>query len=380
MTHVLSRARWLSVALAAIVAMVTVAACDSVGSSDSDNGSDFDRVALLQNYGSDIILPSYETLAADVADLRVSAEAFVETPSQETLADVRADLKAARMSWQAASLYQFGPAESLTLRSALNTYPTDTERVDSNIASGEYTLGSISDQAAGGLPALGYLLHDASATDADIIAAYTDGANADSRGTYLLENIDFIQENVDQVVTEWSPDGEDYLGMFTSEANAGTDVGSSLGMLINAYVKHYERFLRDGKIGIPAGVRSAGVPRPSSTEAAHGGYSLELAIANMRAFKRLYLGETVDGQDGPGIDDNLQARGAGELDTEIVSALDATISALQDLNDPLANQIETNKDPVLEAFQEMQRVVSVVKADMTSVLGITITFQDNDGD
>lgn len=380
MTHVLSRARWLPVAMAAIVAMVTVAACDSVGSSDSDNDSDFDRVALLQNYGSNIILPSYETLAADVADLNVSAEAFVDAPSEETLSDVRADLKAARMAWQAASLYQFGPAESLTLRSALNTYPTDEERIDDNIASGEYTFGSISDRAAGGFPALDYLLHGADATDAEIIAAYTSEANADRRGTYLLDNIAFIKGNVDQVVTEWSPDGEDYLGMFTSEANAGTDVGSSLGMLINAYIKHYERFLRDGKIGIPAGVRSAGVPRPASTEAAHGGYSLELAIANMQSFKRLYLGETVEGQDGPGIDDNLQARGAGELDTEIVSALDETISALQNLNDPLSNQIETNNEPVLTAFQEMQSVVALMKADMTSVLGITITFQDNDGD
>lgn len=360
--------------------MVTVAACDSVGTSDSDDDSDFDRVALLQNYGSDIILPSYETLAADVEDLNASAEAFVETPSQETLSDVQADLKSTRMAWQAASLYQFGPAESLTLRSALNTYPTDEEQIDDNVASGEYTLGSINDRAAGGFPALDYLLHDAGATDAEIVDTYTSGANADSRGAYLLDNVAFIQQNIDQVVEAWSPEGEDYLGTFTSESNAGTDVGSSLGMLINAYVKHYERFLRDGKVGIPAGVRSAGVTRPTSTEASHGGYSLELAIANLQAVKRLYLGETTAGENGPGLDDNLQALGAGDLDTEIVTAIDEAISALQTLNDPLSDQIESNNEPVLDAFQEMQDVVVLLKADMTSVMGITITFQDNDGD
>jgi hypothetical protein len=360
--------------------MATIAACDSAGTSDSADESDFDRMALLDNYGEAIILPVYETLEADVNALDASAQAFVEAPSEATLDAVRADLKAARMAWQGASLFQFGPAGSLTLRSALNTYPTDEQKIDDNVASGDYSLGSVDDRAAGGFPALGYLLYGVGETDAEIIDAYASGANADGHGTYLLDNVAFVQQNVEQVVTEWSPEGGDYLGTFTSEANAGTDVGSSLGMVINAYVKHYERYLRDGKIGIPAGVRSAGVPRPASTEAAHGGYSLDLALANLQATKRLYLGETPDGQDGLGLDDNLEALGAGDLDTEIVTALDEAISALQTLSDPLSNQIESNNDPVLTAFQEMQGVVVLLKADMTSVLGVTITFQDNDGD
>jgi len=372
--------RGLSLAVATVLVMVTIAACDSAGTAESPGGSDFDRAALLDNYGSSIILPTYEALEAEVNALNTSAQAFVDAPSAATLSDVRADLKAARMAWQDANLYQFGPAESLTLRSALNTYPTDVQKIDDNVASGSYTLGSVDDRAAGGFPALDYLLHDAGASDAEIIDAYASGANADGRGAYLLDNVAFVQQNVEQVVDAWSPNGGDYLGTFTSEANAGTDVGSSLGMVINAYVKHYERYLRDGKIGIPAGVRSAGVPRPTSTEAAHGGYSLDLALANLRATKRLYLGATPSGQDGPGLDDNLQALGAGELDTEIVTAIDESISALQALNDPLSDQIETNNDPVLTAFQEMQDVVVLLKADMTSVLGITITFQDNDGD
>jgi hypothetical protein len=380
MTNTLSLARSLSLAVVAALVVMTIAACDSTDSSDPSGESEFDRMELLENYGDAIILQAYETLEADVEALNASAQAFVDAPSEATLADVRNDLKAARMAWQNASLFQFGPAESLTLRSALNTYPTNEQQIDENIASGDYTLGSVADRPAGGFPALGYLLHGVGATDAEIIDAYASDANADGRSTYLLDNVAFIQQNVEQVVTEWSPSGGDYLGMFTSEANAGTDVGSSLGMLINAYVKHYERYLRDGKIGIPAGVRSAGVPRPTSTEAAHGGYSLDLALANLQATKRLYLGETPSGQDGTGLDDNLEALGAGELDTEIVTAIDEAISALEALSDPLADQIDSNNDPVLTAFQEMQDIVVLLKADMTSVLGITITFQDNDGD
>ena len=198
--------------------------------------------------------------------------------------------------------------------------------------------------------------------------------------TYLLENISYMKEKVDAVTNEWASSGGNYISTFASEENAGTDVGSSLGMLVNAMVLHYERFLRDGKIGIPLGVRSAGVTRPQATEAFYAGYSLELAVANMQAMERLYAGTGLDGNDGIGIDENLEALGASDLAEQIDSEFDNSISALQGLSDPLSNQIETSKDSVTSAFQELQQLVPLLKADMSSIMGITITFQDNDGD
>jgi len=367
----------IALAIVVVVSATALAACDSGSVTDT---SDIDRTALLNNYGSNIILPAYETLQNETDDLNVAAEAFVASPSVSTLAEVRTRLRAARLAWQDANLFQFGPAENVALRGALNTYPTDEDQIDDNVASGSYTLGSVNNQAAGGFPAVGYLLYGVGASDEEIVAAYTDGSNADGLGQYLADNTAFIKSNIDQVVTGWQPSGGDYLGMFTSEANAGTDVGSSLGMLINALVLHYERFARDGKVGIPAGVRSAGVARPTATEAHYGGYSLELARANVEAIKRLYQGTGLDGASGTGLDDNLRTLDAAALDTEIANELDGSMDALSGLSDPLANQIEENNDPVLAAFQEMQDVVVLLKADMTSVLGVTITFQDNDGD
>ena len=59
---------------------------------------------------------------------------------------------------------------------------------------------------------------------------------------------------------------------------------------------------------------------------------------------------------------------------------DEAIAALKALTDPLSEQIEGNNDPVLTAFTELQDVIVLLKADVTSVLGVTITYQDNDGD
>lgn len=374
-----ARHRLRAVAALLIVPLaLLVASCDS-GPGD-DDGDDFDRAAMLDRFAGDIILPSYDALQAAVDGLNTAAEAFAAEPTAATLAATRAELKSARLAWQDANLFQFGPAESNTLRAALNTYPADEQQIESNISSGDYTLGTVENRDAAGFPALGYLLYGIGDSDETILAAYTDAGDAANRTTYLLGNVAYVKEAVDATVEAWSSDGGDYVGTFLSSDRAGTDVGSSLGMLINAYVMHYERFIRDGKIGIPAGVRSAGVPRPTSTEAYYGGYSAELATANVRAAQRLFLGNGPDGSAGVGLDDNLRAIDAGALADEIDAAFDEAVAALQSLEDPLSEQIETNNDPVLAAFTQLQDVVILLKADMTSVLGISITYQDNDGD
>lgn len=348
-------------------------ACSSSTSSEKKNN--FDRAAMLENYGNNIILPAFENMQSTVGDLQTAAENFDSERTPEQLEKLQDALKQTRLAWQKISPFQFGPAESNLLRASLNTYPSDTDKINENIESGDYSMDAISNQDAAGLPALGYLLHGVGDTNEEILAAYTADTNAENRLTYLLDNIAFIKNQVDTVTEEWQASGGDYIGMFLSEDNAGTDVGSSLGMLINSYVLHYERFLRDGKIGIPAGVRSAGTPRPLAVEAYYGGYSTELAVASLAQVERIF-----SDADSRGLDDNLEALGAGDLADEIQTQIDESQAALEELNDPLSQQIEENKDPVLTVFEEMQQVVTLIKADMTSILGITITFQDTDGD
>jgi hypothetical protein len=39
-----------------------------------------------------------------------------------------------------------------------------------------------------------------------------------------------------------------------------------------------------------------------------------------------------------------------------------------------------NKDALLNSYEELQKLVPFIKVDMTSGLGVLITYQDNDGD
>ena len=357
---------------------VLLTSCTNGGVDDSS--SDFDRPAMLSNYGNNLIIPSYENLKSSVDELDAAADAFSSEPNASNLSELQDKLKEARLAWQDAAMYQFGPADMNVLRAVLNTYPANTDRVNSNIESGDYNLETLENRAAAGFPTLDYLLHGAGDSNEQIVLAYTTGQNASNRMAYLQDNVDYVKETIDATLNAWLPGSGNFLETFLSDNNAGTDVGSSLGMMINALVLHYERFMRDGKIGIPAGVRSAGVPRPEATEAFYAGYSLELAIANLRAIKRFYQGTASTTGDGLGLEENLISLDAAGLANEIASEIDQAIAALEELNDPLSQQIDSNNDPVLTAFQELQDVVVLLKADMASALGVTITFQDNDGD
>lgn len=340
----------------------------------------FKRADMLANMGNNIIVPSYIAFQEEIDALHAAGEAFKNRQDETTLNGLREALKEARMAWQDVALFQFGPAETFALRGSLNTYPANTDRIEANIASGSYVLGTIENIAAGGFPALAYLLHGNGETVEELIALFTTDGSAASRMVYLEDNLNFVQESVDLVVNRWLPTDGNYLTTFLSEDKGGVDVGSSLGEVVNALVLHYERFIRDGKIGIPAGVRSSGVPRPKTTEAFYGGYSSELAVRSVEALERFYKGISVSGEDGVGLEENLAFLEADMLASDIATAMEGVIGSLMALPDPLSAQIESNSDEVVTVFTEMQQLVVLLKADMTSFLGVTITFQDNDGD
>lgn len=363
---------------------VIIVACDNAGDNDPPDApmepAMFDRAAMLANLGNNLIVPSYQAFGAAVDDMQSAVATFAADPTTGSLDQMRAALKAARLSWQNVSMFQFGPAETVALRGLLNTYPTNMDKIEENISSGTYVLGTIENIPAGGFPAMDYLMHGNEVSDDALLALFTSDANAANRLKYLTDNADFIKSNADFVVNEWNAGGGNYIATYLGSEKGGSDVGSSLGETINAMVLHFERFTRDGKIGIPAGVRSAGVPRPKTTEAFYGGYSIELAAENLAAIKKLYTGAGFSGQEGIGLQENLEFLEATDLAGDIASTMDQSLDAINGLADPLKTQIDADVDKVVSAFTTMQDLVVLLKVDMTSLLGITITFQDNDGD
>lgn len=358
-----------------LVSALSVLVSCSSDSNPFGKMNDFDQGPMLENLGNNLIVPAYVELSSTAETLKVAVHSYTSSPSVETLETVRAALKTARMAWQYCSPYQLGPAESQGLSGLLNIYPVDTFRIKSNIQNGGYDLKTLANADARGFQTLGYLLYKPNLSDSEIVASLTV-----DEASYLNEVAGLIAEVTASVYTEWSAEGGNYLGTFISPDAYGVNVGSSVGKLVNAMNLDFERNTRDGKIGIPVGIRSLGDPIFHASEAYYAGYSLELFKASIQAYYQLFLG----GED-IGFDDYLKGIEAvtseqSDLSDRISSQFVSILKSAEPLKDPLPQQIEDHKEQVQAVFAEMQQLAVLFKTDMASQLGVVITYQDNDGD
>lgn len=366
----------------ALAGLLLVSAC---GEDDSDPTEDnFDQKAFLTHTGTAIIVPAYLDLSEKSATLNAAVEAFVAAPGIAGLLAAKAALLEARLAFQYCAPYQFGPAETLGLASNLNVFPVDKNKIERNIDAGSYDLEALTNNDAKGFPTIEYLLYGEEKSDAEIVLQFLEN---EARADYLLAVASLVASTSAGVYEAWTADGGGYITEFTSDDALGADAGSSLGKLVNALNLSFERNTRDAKIGIPAGIRSLGIIIPEATEAYYAHYSLQLAKANMDAFEMLFLGKTKEGTDGLGLDDYLDARNAKttsgteqSLTAAIKSQFEVVKTALEDLQDPLAEQIRNNNEPVQQVFAQMQQLAVLLKTDMASALGVVISYQDNDGD
>lgn len=359
-----------------LAGIVLLAGCKK---DDPDEPEDsFDRGAMLANYADNVIIPRYTAFQQDMEALEISANAFATTPDVDRLVALRAEWESAYLSWQRCAMFEFGPAANVVLRSTCNTFPTDTSDIHNNITTGSWVLGSASNIDAIGLPALDYLLHGIGDTDAAIVAKYDSDPYADNRVEYLLALIDQMKTKIDQVANQWS---SGYRGTFVS--SSGTDIGSSLSLMVNDLNFDYE-LIKNAKIGIPLGVQTLGIARPEYTEAFYSGISKDLALESLRANRDVYRGMSESGNNGTGLDDYLIFLGAqhtnGTLHEAITNQFSASDQALSAVADPLSESIVNTPSVVENAHTKIQQHVVLYKTDMASALGVLITYADGDGD
>jgi len=338
----------------------------------------FDQTALLNHLGNNIIVPNYEDLEAQMTRLRSAADDFENASTAPSLEALRTEFKAAYTSWMYCSTFEFGPASDRTLRAQVNTFPTDADAIDANVLSGTYDLASATNIDAKGFPALDYLLFGLDGSESNVLAAFNEAGRGENLLAYLQDLILDIQTLTRQVLQSWN---ESYRASFVD--NLGTNVGSSMGLFINQLNFDYE-ILKKPRLGIPLGVQTLGTPLPESVEAYYSGFSNDLMLAHFDAISNLYFGTSRAGVNGYGIDDALDALEAqyngGALSAAIAAQITATRNGLADVPAPLSDAVVNNAAVVDAAYREVQKLVVLFKTDMTSSLGVLITYVDNDGD
>ena len=352
---------------------------DDTGGSGA-RGDDFNRQAMLTNWADNIIIPALQDLSDDLSVLSSSKDEFLATPNQATLEDLRSTWFESYKTWQYVEMFDIGKAEEINYAFQMNIYPTNVSDIQSNISSGSYDLASVNNNDAVGFPALDYMLFGIADNDTAIINTYSTIIGFEANKTYLSDVVNQMQSLTTVVLSDWTINYRDVF--VNSTANTAT---SATNKLTNDFIFYYEKGLRANKFGIPAGVFSA-TPFNQKVEAFYNKESSKtLSLIALTAVQDFFNGKGYNSSNaGEGLNSYLQylntINNGEDLNVLINDQFITAETKIQTLNNNLSLQVETDNGKMLEAFDELQRVVVLLKVDMIQSMNISVDFVDADGD
>jgi len=362
-----------TLSLIVVCCLMGFASCDPYEEQDNVEYSDF-----FENVADHMVVPRYAQFQSDLSGLEESLNTF-DASNVSTLISLQEQFKAAYLSWQFISVFEFGPAAeySALLRTNCNTFPTNSFRVEENIEVGEYNLSFPSNYEAKGLPALDYLLFHSS--QSDLLIELSDV----SRIIYMQDCLADMLGRVNEVVSAWDSYRSTFIG------SEGNDQNSSLSLLFNQFLYDYEKLKRD-KFALPSGFATQfGIPLDTDTDLVEGRYSkmsFLLMEANLIALENIFLGIGENGVDGVGIFEKLKEYNAqstvvdGDLAIAVQEQFIICKEAINQFSNDLPFEITNNISEVQEVSNELQKMVPMIKNDMRSYLSVTVTLTDSDGD
>ena len=105
----------------------------------------FDKESLLLNFSDNLIQPALASFQSSINQLNADYLSFQANPTSQNLETVRASWKNAYLEWQTVKCFDFGPMKTAGFKAATGTYPSDTTKIEANIAAGTYTLNILLD-------------------------------------------------------------------------------------------------------------------------------------------------------------------------------------------------------------------------------------------
>ena len=165
-------------------------------------------------------------------------------------------------------------------------------------------------------------------------------------------------------------------------ARSGYPFGD-INKLTNDFIFHYEKELRAGKVGIPAGVFS-GNPLPDKIRHFIR-IRFQCVAISINAHRYFFEGVSYDKTTtGPSLSaylDHLGKKRNGILLSRVISdQFYVAVQQVSALSMSLRQAVELNNVSMLASFDELQKNVPPLKVDMMQALNIRIDYVDADGD
>lgn len=370
---------WLGFSVCAVVALAVIASCAEI-EANNDNGE-----RVLANVANEVILPTYREFDDAASALDDAIADFVANPSAGRLAAAQGAWRAVRAPWGELHAFTEGPFGDMGLRLApnLDQYPAAEARIEATMAKDDaLTADSLLLLGANerGFFTLEYLLWGDGDND-EVLAAFTgDGTGPARRRAYLRLVSKDLAKRAGQLITEWEPDGGNYVARYTTPGLPDSAF-ESMKQAISKATSNLVFASEDVSLvalGDPLGKFHGGEPKPEFIR----GWRSDNASADMQSYligvRNVYNG-SLDGARRLGLGVIVQERNA-ETHRQVEETLEAALESLRAMPRPLKEAIEKRDAKVEAAYDANTALTKLLAVDVIAALGATLSPSDNDGD
>ncbi|ANO52566.1 imelysin family protein [Woeseia oceani] len=346
-----------------------------------------EEVRLLQTVTQQAILPLHSDFATAARDLRDDVQAFCAAPDANAYEQAQNAWRTAMYDWQRLQVVSFGPVTIDNQAWRVQFWPDRNnlvrQKIESLLANGEALTAArleADSVVIQGLSAAEYLLFDEQGGALPVYLAVDPAA---ARRCDLLQLISDHTLGVATRLTDgWAEEGADYAAVFTAPGADNPEFAEpadALATLFDSILAALE-VAKNDKLAEASGFRNElGIAQPYAVEAWRSRYSLPLIAATIDGARLLYNG----GQESTafGIGDLLRTKGATELADTVEQQFAAVQAATPDglvLFD--AVNLPEHTAELTDYYAALTSLVQTLKNEVPPVLGITLGFNDKDGD
>lgn len=350
---------------------LSLGTCLGVAAGASCGASDDPRPRVLEHIAHDVAEPAFAAFDTTAAAAATAVAGLCDAPTDATLAAAQGAWHAERDAWDRLLPLAFGPIAEQMQTGPLDFWPVRPDTIEGAIESAAdasaVTRAFIDGKgtSAKGMPALEYLLFaDDALTDARR-CAYAEALAAD------------IAARAAALHTAWSPGFADSL----ARAGDGSEVyaSSQLGLdaVVNGSIEALAVMVK-AKFDTPLGNLTGAAVDPALLESIYAARSVRDVQRNLDGVWAVYHGA----------DPQAPAEGVSALVQAIDPALDErvrmqharAVDVIAAIPEPIADALTTDRGAVQLARDELDTLRRMLKLDVASALGVTLSLSDNDGD
>ncbi len=350
--------RRLAAALALVVLAVAVGACGD------DHDAPASRRVVYRNLAANVISPLYERLDEATADLATATSALCADPSAANVDAARTAWEHAWQAWNRTKAFRFGPLTDSRAVADIG-FMVDGHKVDtvvdgSNAAVGPpFTADSVAATGADvrGLAAIEHVLFQRDPTEPDTCA-------------YAAAAASLVAEKAAMARAAWTEGTNGDPAYADLVAKPGNEAYGDSQAVLDDLVNGMAMALSEATKAL-ADAESA-PPDRRDTFGTHGGDHVRDTLWSVRAS---YEGSLRDGG-GRGVG-ALVADASSDADARFRTNLERATRAARALPPDLERAKAALVD---EAYRRFRALGTNTRAEVASILGVTLSLSDSDGD